>query len=386
MEKYPFIFSDSRKYKISRHVAFWFFWWVSQGFLYAFAPINNSLGYGVRLLISLVESFIYLIPHIFLSYSLLYFVIPRFLLRQKYWETAAWVILLFLGTGLISGTLSMTVIYYLRAGIQGTEKSNTDRSLMMSIFLSLLAGLRGGISIAGIAAAIKLMKYWVLKERRNLQLQKENIASQLQVLKAQVHPHFLFNTLNNIYSHTQKVTPVGSALVMGLSDLLRYILHEGSRPFVPLSKELRMIEDYILLEKVRYGERLEINKHLPEDTKNLVIAPLLLLPFVENCFKHGVSQLLDQAWIRISVQLDDHIMRLTLMNAKLPEQTRSTNHNESGIGIANVRKRLDLIYPNKYELSITSDDDVFIVNLRIELERGSQMTEETEIINELIHA
>jgi LytS/YehU family sensor histidine kinase len=246
-----------------------------------------------------------------------------------------------------------------------------------------MAGLRGGLTVAGIAAAIKLMKYWYVKEQRNLQLQKENIAAQLQLLKAQVHPHFLFNTLNNIYSYTQKVSPTGSTLVMGLSDLLRYILHEGSKPAVPLNKELKMIEDYMLLEQIRYGDRLDINKELPAETNGLSIAPLLLLPFVENCFKHGTSQMLEQAWIRLAIDIDGNTLKMTLINAKVP--VKDEGKPDSGIGISNVRKRLELLYPGKHVLAIREEEDVFIVKLTVELERDSTI-KTVKAIPELTHA
>src|SRR5690349_17780180 len=165
---------------------------------------------------------------------------------------------------------------------------------------------------------IKFFKLCTLKQQELMQAQKEKITAQLQLLKAQVHPHFLFNTLNNIYSYTQKVSPTASTLVMGLSDLLRYILHEGSKPAVSLDKELKMVEDYILLEQIRYGDRLDINKELPTETNELTIAPLLLLPFVENCFKHGTSQMLEQAWIRLAIDIDGNNLKMTLLNARVP--------------------------------------------------------------------
>jgi sensor histidine kinase YesM len=386
MDRFPFIFSDDKKYRIRRHVTFWVFWWISQGFLYSFVALGDpGFYYRLRLESSMLESLVYLIPHMLLSYSIIYYVIPELLLKQKYWRTAFLVILLFLLTALISSVLSLTVIELIRTSIIGYLYGLPKPFTKGTVFLSLMAGLRGGISIVGIASAIKLMKYWYIKEQRNIQLEKENIASQLQLLKAQVHPHFLFNTLNNIYSYTQKVSPTGSALVMGLSDLLRYILHEGSKQRVPLPKELKMIDDYIMLEQIRYGSRLEISKEISADTEGLVIAPLLLLPFIENCFKHGTSHMLEQAWIRLSIKTEKNILKLTLVNAKMkdPEKTREMT---SGIGIINVRKRLDLIYPGKYELLITEEEDVFIVNLRVELETIFIPFYEKEIAEKMIHA
>jgi sensor histidine kinase YesM len=380
MEQYPFIFSNQWKYRLSRHFIFWFVWWIFQAFLYSFL-FNGKVIYWLLFKNSMVESAIYMIVHIFFSYSLMYFVIPRYLLKQRYWLTAFWAVTVALAAGLMAPLLSYYIIdpirqlilgdYYFLSSARSKDVSQGNVTpTIATVHLALMAGLRGALTIGGLAAAIKLMKYWYIKEQRNLQLQKENIAVQLQLLKAQVHPHFLFNTLNNIYSYTQTVSPTASKLVMGLSDLLRYILHEGSRQKVPLASELKMIDDYILLEQIRYGDRLEINKEVPYDTKNLAIAPLILLPFVENCFKHGTSNMLDKAWIRLAIDLDDNKMKLTLINAKSPENLQEKKQ-ESGIGITNVKKRLDLLYKDKHELIITEEEDVFIVRLWIELEKSS---------------
>jgi sensor histidine kinase YesM len=381
MQQYPFIFSNEIKYRLSRHFVFWFVWWIFQAFLYSFV-FNGRTIYWLLFKNSMVESAFYLIVHVFFSYSLMYFVIPRYLLKQKYWLTAFWAVVAALIAGLMAPLLSYYIIDPLRHWILGSYYVNSGRlsggnnnttPVTVDVHLALMAGLRGALTIGGLASAIKLMKYWYIKEQRNLQLQKENTAAQMQLLKAQIHPHFLFNTLNNIYSYTQTVSPVGSKLVMGLSDLLRYILHEGSRQKVALASELKIIDDYILLEQIRYGNRLEINKEVPYDTKNLVIAPLILLPFVENCFKHGTSNMLDKAWIRLAIDLDGNKMKMTLINAK-PMEDQEEKKQESGIGITNVRKRLDLLYKDKHELIITEEEGVFIVRLWIELEKNPNLT------------
>ena len=367
-EKYPFIFSDERKYRIRRHLAFWTFWWIMQGILYSVIGYSGKPAYSVRLANSTTESFVFMIGHIALAYALMYFVIPRYLLKQKYWLTTMWVLICFLGAAVISTVLSATIIpeieeWFLH--IPSGENSLRMRA-QARVHLSLMAGLRGGITIGGIAASIKLMKHWYVKEQRNLQLQKENVEAQLQLLKAQVHPHFLFNTLNNIYSHTQNTAPVASQLVMGLSDMLRFMLYECNQTQVPLSKELKMIQDYISLEQIRYDDQLDVHVDLPANTENLSIAPLLLLPLVENCFKHGTSRMIEQPWLNMQVTLEADRMFVKLMNGKANE---AANNNHKGIGILNVRKRLGLLYPGKYELSITDEEEVFIVNLWVQLDR-----------------
>lgn len=371
MEKYPFIFSDEPQFRFRRHLAFWVFWGIFQGFLYSFLAMYSPIGYLKRLPLSLLESFIFLFAHMFLAYSLIYFVIPRFLLKQKYWHTAVLTISLFVMTACFSTVLNIFVIDKLRAASLGDiYTKGLYRPAAVNIHLSLLAGLRGGLTVGGIAAAIKLMKYWYVKEQRNLQLQKENAESQLQLLKAQVHPHFLFNTLNNIYSYTQDSSPTASRLITKLSDLLRFVLYEGSQPLVTLDRELKMIQDYIALEKIRYGNKLDLDIRLPERTNNLFIAPLLLLPLIENCFKHGTSSMIEQPWISLHITIRDTQMHMKLVNGKANTKDEEKNH--TGIGIENVKKRLDLLYPGKNSLTITNEEDVFIVNLKIELEQKKE--------------
>lgn len=385
MQQHPFIFSDELKYRIKRHVAFWLFWILFQGLLYAFVGITSSNAFFMRLPVSMLDSFIFIFAHMFLAYCLMYVVIPRFLLKQRYWQTACLTLVVFLLTGLLSAFLGIYVVEPLHARLAYMNYyTGPPNTYDVNMCLALLAGLRGGLTVGGIAATIKLMKYWYVKEQRNLQLQKENIAAQLQLLKAQVHPHFLFNTLNNIYSYTQNTSSKASKLITDLSSMLRFILYECNQPSVALSKELKMIQDYMSLEKVRYGNKLELHVNVPSDTTGLQIAPLLLLPLVENCFKHGTSNMLEQPWISLSVSLKGNQMHMKLLNGKAdsPQERKKT----SGIGIANVQKRLALLYPGKHELTITNDEDVFILNLKIELEEQIPETIKPRQVVELIHA
>lgn len=366
MERYPFIFSNQPSLRWKRHVCFWTVWWIFQSFLYSFSAGAFNLSYFERLPVSTVEAFIYLVPHMFLSYSLMYFAIPHFLLKGKYVQTTLVVVGLFLITAALSAVIGVYILGYFRCLVLGNVNSPAHIN-QINFFLSLLSGLRGGLTIGGIAAAIKLMKYWHLKEQRNLQLQKEAITSQLELLKAQVHPHFLFNTLNNIYAGAQQTAPAAAGMIMGLSQLLRYMLYECNKPLVPLDRELSMLRQYILLEQSRYGNELDINIDLPSVPTGHSIAPLLLLPFLENCFKHGTSQMLEQPWISLHISVEADWLKMKLVNGKMATNPSGT----SGIGLANVQKRLSLLYPDRHELVVNNEDEVFIVNLKLLLERTS---------------
>ena len=364
MEKYPFIFSDERQYRVRRHLVFWAAWWLFAGFIYSIGPFSANMGYLKNLFRSLTESLAFMPMHIFLTYALIYFVIPRFLLKQKYALTIIFVVLSFAVTASLSVLISGIIIGPIRSFYQYHYAYSNYVSV--SFAMAFMAGLRGGITVGGLAAAIKLMKHWYVEGQRNLQLQKENTEAQLQILKAQVHPHFLFNTLNNIYSKTQNTSAAASEMIFGLSDILRYMLYECDKPLVPLSQELKMTQEYIDLERVRYGNKLELHAGLPKATEGYFIAPLMILPFIENCFKHGASTILDRPWINLTITIDGDEMAMKLLNGKSQENVQVNGH---GIGIENAKKRLALLYPGKHQLTIQEDREVFIVILKLRLEK-----------------
>lgn len=373
LQQYPFIFSSERKHQWRRHLSFWIAWWLFAGFLYAPVTGSSETGYFTNLFRSILESFAFLPIHMSLAYSLLYFVIPYYLLKQKYLATTVLVLLSFATSALLSVLISNTIIPEIRQRFEPVYFPS--KNVVLDFHYAFMAGLRGGITVGGLAASIKLMKHWYVEGQKNLQLQKENIQSQLQVLKAQIHPHFLFNTLNNIYSFTQNTSRKASEMVMGLSDMLRYMLYECNQPLVPLSKEVKMISEYIHLERIRYGNKLELHVQFPDNAKEFAIAPLLLLPFVENCFKHGISNMLEIPWLNLNISIEEDLMTMKLVNSKPLSQY--PNH-QPGIGIENVRKRLELLYPGRHELTINEEEDLFIVQLRVQLEKSRTQIQDPE--------
>jgi sensor histidine kinase YesM len=316
---------------------------------------------------TLTESILTMIPHALLAYAMLYVVLPKFFLKKKY--LAGFVLLAVMWFCIACLNLFMMqrvnqqVLQFL---MPERFLRITPRSENTTFYMGILAVMKGGMLGLTTATGVKLLKYFYLKDHHNLQLQKENAQSQLQLLTAQVHPHFLFNTLNNIFSQTQTESPKGSKMIMGLSDMLRYILYEGQKALVPLQKELQMITEYISLEKIRYGNKLEVHMALPPATEDIYIAPLLLLPFVENCFKHGASHVLEHPWINLTIAVKETTLVMKLMNGKAPV---GKEPHKPGIGIANVKQRLNLLYKDKHTLQVTEDEEVFIVDLQVALTR-----------------
>jgi hypothetical protein len=200
-------------------------------------------------------------------------------------------------------------------------------------------------------------------QMQNAQLQQQNMQLELNYLKSQVNPHFLFNILNSIYALTEEENPRAALLVQQLSGLMRYALYETVEPFVPLRKELQFIRDYVSLEQTRAAKRLDLSLELPDAAnENLQIAPFILITFVENAFKHGVESTSKKSWMRVIVRVEKETLQLEVANSKPITKIVKPG----GLGLENVRKRLALLYP-AHTLSITDEPSEFIVQLTLPL-------------------
>jgi two-component system, LytTR family, sensor histidine kinase AlgZ len=210
---------------------------------------------------------------------------------------------------------------------------------------------------------IKFFKLCTLKQRDWILAQQEKVTAELQLLKAQVHPHFLFNTLNNIYSFSMERSPKTPGLILKLSSLLSYMLYDCKAEHVRLEKEIKIMKNYIDLEKERYDDTLEISWSVEGNIKDQFISPLLMLPFLENAFKHGVSEQIEKPWLSIDISVKSNILRCKIANSK----NEFAPPCEIGIGITNVKKRLEVLYPGKYELKISDEGNFFVISLMLKL-------------------
>lgn len=190
---------------------------------------------------------------------------------------------------------------------------------------------------------------------------------QLTLLKAQIHPHFLFNTLNNLYSLSLNKSDHASGVVLGLSQILRYILYECNSPKINLGKEIEIIERYISLERIRYQSRLEINLDLRGDLANHQIAPLLILPLVENAFKHGISKIEEDGWIKMETNIKHGELTFKISNNTPAVSAEVSKSKYGNIGLNNIRKRLQMLYPNTHDFRIINEDDIFLVIMKLKL-------------------
>jgi sensor histidine kinase YesM len=368
MDLTNFIFSEKRSDRIKLHLLFWVSWYAYTLFTHAANPFKNSeITYFRYPEFTLTESFFTVIAQIPTVYAMMYFVFPMFVLKNKYMLSLVWIIIIWFVCGAFTLILLGKVMLPILASVLPPGKMPQLPDRETSFIMAVMSTNKGAYTIIASALMLKFGKHWYQKQHRNMQLQKENTEAQLQLLTAQVHPHFLFNTLNNIYSITQTESPLGSKMIMSLSDMLRYMLYEGPKLLVPLKQELTMVEEYIKLEQIRHGDKLEVHMRIPDKTDDIYIAPLLLLPFVENSINHGAGTDQQNPWINLTIELKNETMVMKLMNGK--SQAKESRQTKSGAGIRNVYQRLDLLYEGKYRVKITDDEEVFIVDLQIELIR-----------------
>lgn len=197
-------------------------------------------------------------------------------------------------------------------------------------------------------------------------LQQEKTMAELQVLKSQVQPHFIFNTLNNIYSTALKTNSETAQLIAHLSSLLNYNLYEAQQDFVPLTAEITYLNHYIELQKNRYGSKLDAAVNIYDEIDDLSITPLLLLPLIENSFKHGVSASLARSWVRVDVARNKNYFSVKIENS-IDENIEQDENKNGGIGISNVQKRLELVYPGAHELKFARQPHSFLAILKLKL-------------------
>jgi two-component sensor histidine kinase len=219
------------------------------------------------------------------------------------------------------------------------------------------------ILIVGFDTGLRSNLRWIEVENEKIRLEKESVATQLVLLRNQVSPHFLMNTLNNIHSLVDLNTDEAKAAIIKLSKMMRYLLYETENEKTTLIKEIEFLESYISLMKLRFNEKVRISLNLPAAIPEKSIPPFIFTSLIENAFKHGISYK-DESFIDIDIVLDEERLLLVVKNSK----TEKNKIEEfSGIGIENTRKRLELLYGNNYHLDIIDSKDLFTVNLLIPL-------------------
>ncbi len=295
-----------------------------------------------------------------LVYFVIFRLIDKFLFERKYTEFFTYTFIT-----IVAASMAIRLFYYyVLYPPFFPDRVGTD----FFVAFRILKTFTNIYTLAIMVIAIKLLKKWYYDQQEAKSLEKEKLEAELKFLKSQVHPHFLFNTLNNLYSLTLKKSDNAPEVVLKLSELMSYMLYDTSARQVALSKEINYINHYIDLEKIRYGDRLDISFNTAGNMAGKMIAPMLLLPFIENSFKHGVSGELETVWVSLDLHVEGDKLVFKVENSKSPEEEHvKISSYRSGIGLKNVRRRLDLIYGKNYDLKIFDEKDTFLVVLKLKL-------------------
>ena len=343
-------FRDRPFIRIGQHLVFWVLSFFVFLHLFKSGMRVEKIDYIYTLLFHAT-----LMPAVYLN---LEWLLPRAAKRSAWLSYSAFVIVLIVVFTWINYQFFQSWSLFLLPGYYFISYfSYTEVSLFFVVYLAL-------------TSLIKLSKSWFAVnelQRRLLQSEKEKVQIELQALRSQINPHFFFNTLNSIYSMSLDKDNRLPGTVLQLSELMRYFLYESRGEFVPLDKELAVLKDYISLQKLRSGNLLQLDVDIRGNMDNLQIAPLLLITFVENAFKHGAKGETGKTFIRLELNVEGNALNFRLENnIGVAEEIVDPDHR--GVGLKNVSRRLQLLYPGKYELKAGRENGSFVVQLNLQMQ------------------
>ncbi|RMG84746.1 MAG: histidine kinase [Bacteroidetes bacterium] len=282
------------------------------------------------------------------------YLIPTYLNKKKF---RTYFILLALFVIIITPLENLVLYFKFR------EHPDLQSLLLKDLNLSFVPN----FIFAGVSTLVKIVTDWVKYTREKQAIATQTMQSELKFLKSQINPHFLFNTLNNLYALTLKKSDKAPEIVIKLSEMMRYMLYECNEKQVPLSKEVNYLKNYLDLESLRQGKNVDIRFRVNGEVSDQKIAPLMFIPFLENSFKHGLNNHISKGFVNIEMDVEPDRVRLYIENSKPATMPRPTRRKSGGIGLVNVKRRLDLLYPGKYQLRIDDNPNTYAVTMEIEL-------------------
>ena len=367
MRWHELVFSEKRRIRLLRHLLFWVAWGVY--FLlcdYLFQQPNHSryiygqpkTGFVILGTAAPLKILLLLCLYASACYVFIYALLPQ-LIRSR-WLKAITNLLLLCVVLFFSAWFMYWNLFPFIDSLYGPYKVNDYFARFWPAFY---LGLINAGKVMAAAAIIKYVKYRWLKEKEKQKLEGEKMNAELQLLKAQIRPDFLFNSLNNIREYSANTSPHASESLLKLSDLLSYMLYECDKPLVPLDKEITMMKNYMEIESRRLGELFEMGINVRGDLNGKLIAPFVLLPFIENSFKQS-SVLNGHSWIIMDIGIEENWFFMKLANGIDTGPNGSADQGATGLG--KVQKRLTLIYP-QHELKISPEQEMMITHLKIHL-------------------
>lgn len=293
--------------------------------------------------------------HMVIAYLNYFVFLPRFLEHKK------------VGRYLLEFSIPFVLIMFLRVHLQRflidgyTHKERYFYSQLYTVQVVAVT-----LFIVIFIAMLRFAKDWFEFEAKKKEIENEKLTAELTFLKEQINPHFLFNTLNNLYYLAFTQSPNTTEVIAKLSQMMRYMIYDSNYPLVPLTKEIEYMENYISLERLRLNNTIPIELNVTGDTVPARIAPLIFITFLENAFKHGVGTNQPDAWVKVSVAVSNGECMYVVENSKHPG-VRKTVEEKKGIGLQNVQRRLELSYPGNYELNVKDLPDRYRVELKLKL-------------------
>jgi two-component system LytT family sensor kinase len=342
--------------RIVKHLTFWLVYLFFQSYI-EFVWIKNSyanLSEFARFMIALKVEASLLIPKLLFTYGST-FILLSFYKNKKSLELFT----RFIGLFILSLTLYRIIIIQFVLPYLYNEVEKDVYSVIRILTASIDI-----IAVAGVFQVIKLYKLQLKSVQNEEQLVKAKLETELSYLKSQTNPHFLFNTLNNIYGLSKKNPSLSSDAILKLSKVLRFMIYGTQKALISIDEEMDLIRNYIEIETLRYSNKLDLTYTYKNDCVGSSITPLILLPFVENAFKHGVAESTTNAFIVINCNIDpQNELRFSVSNSK---EVDSNNNDSDGIGLKNVKRQLSLLY-KKYSLDIIENEHTYEIKLWISL-------------------
>lgn len=292
-----------------------------------------------------------------LVYINLYLLMPRFYLKQKYTAYLFGVLLLLIAGGLFK----RYVAFQLWIPLERSQSLAAFQPKDFWILARIVKNMVKLLPVIAVTMVLKLMRNSYLEQKKLREIESERFKAENHFLKAQINPHFFFNTLNSLYSLVLDRSNNAGKIVLKLANLMRYMIYDSSQHKVLLSNEIDHLQNYIELEQMRFIDRLDLSLIVSGDPENKLIAPLLLLPFVENAFKHGIEN--NSGWITIDIKISNDQIYLKVENSYSAKIAPAS----PGMGLANVKRRLDLLYPQQYILKTEQEEDCYLIVLTINL-------------------
>ncbi len=360
------------------HCVFWLFWF---GFIWLYTPNNFRLNENIFELDMLIALRDWVLTILFFYIASKF--IFSYLSEGKFFAPILTIILfyIFIYTITYYTLVYFSTLFPSQTTLKGYIKYVTENGFWSGIysrfnfwFITFWYSLYMVVPLV-----IKLLIDVTYTRVKNLELQRNNIRLELDYLKAQLNPHFFFNTLNGIYSLVIDTEPKAAQIILKLSDLMRYSLYEANNDQVALHREIKFIRDYVEIERNRHKASTQIILEIDGYTDDLHIPPLLLVTFVENAFKHGVNNTIKASWIKIILSVNEDTLTFIISNSKPKNIKHETV--QGGIGLWNVRKRLDILYPNRHKLEIQNSEDIYKLNLSIQLEKSNSSKKTTTLSN-----